>query len=120
MRPGGLSQAYGVRLLFEPRVQRIALIALLVGRPADPGVPGGRAERRRWLGYDLTFYWRAGQHLLDGQSIYAPFQLAGPYPPQGVDYEYLYPPFLAVAVAPLVALLPDATLRTGCGWPPAR
>ena len=58
-------------------------------------------------GFDLSFYWTAGRLVLDGQTPYAPFQLAGPYPPQGVPYEYLYPPFLAVLVAPAVALIPD-------------
>lgn len=107
MRTGGLSQVYGVRLLFEPRVQRIGLIALLAAVLAIRAFQVfGLSAELAW-GYDLSFYWRAGEHVLAGQSVYAPFQLAGPYPPQGVDYEYLYPPFLAVVVAPLVALMAD-------------
>lgn len=107
MGMGRFSQAYGIRLLFEPRVQRLALVVLLVAiLPIRAFQLFGLSADIGW-GYDLSFYWRAGQHILDGQSVYAPFQLTGPYPPQGVDYEYLYPPFLAVAVAPLVALVAD-------------
>lgn len=107
MRTGALSQAYGIRLLFKPRVQRIGLITLLaVFLSVRVFQFFYFSDVIQW-GYDLSFYWRAGQHILDGQPIYAPFQLAGPYPPQGVDYEYLYPPFLAVVVAPLVAVIGD-------------
>jgi alpha-1,2-mannosyltransferase len=107
MRPGALSHAYGIRLLFEPRVQRIGLITLLVVFLSVRVYQLFYFSDVIQWGYDLSFYWRAGQRVLDDQPIYAAFQLAGPYPPQGVDYEYLYPPFLAVAVAPLVALVDD-------------
>lgn len=106
MRTGALSQAYGVRLLFQPRVQRILLVTLLFVMLlvrvfqflAFTGVI-------QW-GYDLSAYWQAGQRVLDGASVYEPFQLAGPYSPQQ-QFLYVYPPFLAVAVAPLVALVGD-------------
>jgi uncharacterized membrane protein len=108
LRRDRLSRAYGLRLLFEPRIQRIGLLVLLVAAllPIRVFQLFGLSGNVAW-GYDLTFYWRAAQHVLDGQSVYAPFQLAGPYPPQGVAYEYLYPPFLAVALAPIVAVFPD-------------
>ena len=59
------------------------------------------------FGYDVSAYWLAGQHLLEGQPIYTAEQLAGPYPPQG-QYLYLYPPFLAVLFMPLAAMFPDS------------
>jgi hypothetical protein len=107
MRDGALSHAYGIRLLFKPRVQRIALITLLVVVLAFRVFQFFYLSDALQWGYDLSFYWRAGMHVLAREPIYAPFQLAGPYPPQGVDYEYLYPPFLAVVIAPLVAVITD-------------
>lgn len=55
-------------------------------------------------GYDLSAYWIAGRHVVDGQPIYSAAQLAGPYSPQA-QFLYLYPPFLAVAAAPVTAIL---------------
>lgn len=107
MRTGALSQAsYGIRLLFEPRVQRLGLMTLLVvilsvrlfQFLAFTGVI-------QW-GYDLSAYWQAGNRVLDGGSVYLPFQLAGTYSPQQ-QFLYLYPPFLATVVAPLAALIGD-------------
>lgn len=102
-----LSQVYGIRLFFEPRVQRIGLFALLAVILAIRAYQlVGLSGEFAW-GYDQANYWRAGHRILSGTSVYQPFQLAGPYPPQGITDIYLYPPFLAVVVAPLVALVPD-------------
>ncbi len=106
MRTGALSRAYGVRLLFEPRVQRVGLIALLaVVLFVRLFQFFGLSSELGW-GYDLSAYWHSARQLLDGGSAYASFQLAGPYSPQQ-HFLYVYPPFLAVLVAPLVAFLAD-------------
>jgi alpha-1,2-mannosyltransferase len=106
MRSGALSEAYGIRLLFQPRIQRLAVIALLLVVLAIRVVQFfGFTGVIQW-GYDLSAYWAAALRLLDGQSIYQPFQLAGPYSPQQ-QFLYLYPPFLAVVVSPLAAVIGD-------------
>jgi hypothetical protein len=66
-------------------------------------------------GYDFSFYWTAGRHLLDGQPIYSATQLAGPYAPQGQD-GFLYPPPLAALVAPLAALFPTDYRAAAWAW----
>jgi alpha-1,2-mannosyltransferase len=106
MRGGALSQAYGLRLLFKPRVQRIALIALLVVILLVRVVQFFSFTDVIQWGYDLSAYWEAAQRVLGGGAVYAPFQLAGPYSPQQ-QFLYIYPPFLAVAVAPLAAVIDD-------------
>ena len=55
---------------------------------------------------DGLSYAAAARHLLAGEPLYAPFQLAGPY---GLGYAamgrgFVYPPTAAVLVAPLAAL----------------
>jgi alpha-1,2-mannosyltransferase len=107
MPSGTRSNAFGLRLLVQPRVQRILAVAILVPILVTRALQIGHFIGLPDWGFDLSFYWTAGRLVLDGQTPYAPFQLAGPYPPQGVPYEYLYPPFLAVLVAPAVALIPD-------------
>jgi alpha-1,2-mannosyltransferase len=107
MRTGAGADAFGLRLLYQPRIQRICLAALLGAVLLVRALQFFHFTSLTEWGFDLSFYWTAGQHVLAGESVYAPFQTAGPYPPQGVAYEYLYPPFLAVAVAPLVALFGD-------------
>jgi alpha-1,2-mannosyltransferase len=62
--------------------------------------------REAQWGYDFSYYWTAGRHLLDGQAIYSAAQLAGPYAPQGQD-GFLYPPPFAALATPLAALFPD-------------
>jgi alpha-1,2-mannosyltransferase len=66
-------------------------------------------------GYDLSAYWLAARHLLGGEGIYSAAQLAGPYAPQG-QFLYLYPPFLAVLVAPLAWLFPDSYAPAMAAW----
>jgi alpha-1,2-mannosyltransferase len=104
-----LRRAYGVRLLFDPAVQRSALFLLLavvlVFRFGQFVVFSSQIQ---W-GYDFSAYWQAGRNLLDGEPLYSAAQLAGPYAPQQ-QYLYLYPPFLAVVVAPLAALVADYRL----------
>ena len=106
MRTGALSQAYGIRLLFKPRVQRALLITLLVVFLAVRVFQFLAFTGVIQWGYDLSAYWRAAQAVLDGGSPYAPFQLAGSYSPQQ-QFLYVYPPFLAVLVAPFAAVLDD-------------
>jgi alpha-1,2-mannosyltransferase len=109
MRTGALSQAYGIRLLFKPRVQRALLITLLVVFLAVRAFQFFAFTGVIQWGYDLSAYWRAAQAVLDGGSPYAPFQLAGAYSPQQ-QFLYVYPPFLAVLVAPLAAVVDDYRL----------
>jgi alpha-1,2-mannosyltransferase len=114
-----LRRAYGVRLFFDPGVQRTALFLLLgivlVFRFGQFVVFSSQIQ---W-GYDFSAYWQAGRNVLDGQPIYSAAQLAGPYAPQQ-QFLYLYPPFLAVVVAPLAALFADYRLAawawTGLGF----
>jgi len=107
MQPGGLSNTFGLRLFLRPGVQRLLLGALIGVFLLIRLLQFIHFTGEKEWGFDFSFYWTAGRHVLDGESVYAPFQTAGPYPPQGVAYEYLYPPFLAVAVAPLAAAFSD-------------
>jgi alpha-1,2-mannosyltransferase len=106
MRPRAFSDTYGLRLLFQTRVLRFALVvilgAIVVLRLVQLVV---LSQEIQW-GYDFSAYWQAGRRLLDGDSIYAPFQTAGTYSPQ-TQYLYIYPPFLAVVVAPFAAAFDD-------------
>jgi alpha-1,2-mannosyltransferase len=106
MRSGALSHAYGIRLLFKPRVQRVAIIALLLVILFVRTVQFFAFTGVIQWGYDLSAYWEAADRLLDGGSVYAQFQLVGLYSPQQ-QFLYLYPPFLAVMLAPLVAVIED-------------
>ncbi len=107
MRTRAFSDVFGLRLLYQRRVRRIGLAVVLGAVLLFRLYQFLRFSGVIQWGFDFSFYWRAGRHVLAGESVYAPFQLAGPYPPQGVDYEYLYPPFLAVVVAPLSAIFDD-------------
>lgn len=57
-------------------------------------------------GFDFSAYLLAGRHVLEGLPVYSDAQLGGPYSPQQ-QFLYIYPPFLAVAVTPLSALVAD-------------
>lgn len=106
MRRRPLSSVYGLRLLFEPRAQWAALaavLAILLVFRANQLV--GYSSQSVW-GHDFSAYWLAGRHVLAGEPIYAPFQLSGPVA-EGVQFEYLYPPFFAVVIAPFASLFED-------------
>jgi alpha-1,2-mannosyltransferase len=97
------SGVYGLRLLSTPRVQLAALLTvlaiLLLVRAGEFLAYSGQIQ---W-GYDFSAYWRAGERVLAGEPVYAAFQVAGTYSPQQ-QYLYVYPPFLAVALAPFTAI----------------
>jgi hypothetical protein len=61
-------------------------------------------QQVQW-GYDFSFYWTAGGHLLHGEPIYSAQQLSGPYAPQGQE-GFLYPPPFAAVIVSLTALFP--------------
>ena len=111
-RPG-LSGIYGLRLLARPSARRAAiatvLAVFLLGRAVQFV---GFTSEIQW-GYDLSAYLAAADRVLAGESPYEPFQTAGMYSPQQ-QFLYLYPPPLAVAVAPIVAFVDD--YRTA-NWP---
>lgn len=110
-----LGRTYGLRLLAEPRVRRAALVvSLAVVLAFRLGQFALFSTQIQW-GYDFSAYWTAGGHLLAGEPIYAPAQLAGPYAPQR-HYLYLYPPPLAAAVAPLVAAIPGDYRVANWAW----
>jgi hypothetical protein len=99
-----LSRVYGLRLLRKRRMQRrLLLVVLAIVLPFRVLQLLTFSTEIQW-GYDLSAYWIAGRHVLDGLPIYGAAQLAGPYSPQA-QFLYLYPPFLAVAIAPLVAFV---------------
>jgi len=97
-----LSRTFGLRLLLRRDVQAVAigvflglallqrLIEFVVFSAGEP-----------WA-FDFSSYWSAGLFVVDGRPIYADFQLAGPYVPQG-RHLYTYPPLLAVLASPLAA-----------------
>lgn len=97
------ANAFGLRLLARPAVQLSVLVVLaaivLAFRALQFWILTGEVQ---WA-YDFSFYWRAGLHVLEGEPIYSPGQLAGPYAPQGQD-GFLYPPPLAAVITPLSAL----------------
>ncbi len=103
MRTGALSQIFGLRLLYQPRVRRLGLAVLvsvfLLVRSYQFVTLSGEIQ---W-GYDFSAYWEAGRRILDGGSVYMPFQTEGLYSPQQ-HLLYPYPPLLAVLVAPLSAI----------------
>lgn len=100
------SGVYGLRLLAQPRVQRVALgvatTVVLLFRLSQFAYWTGQIQ---W-GYDFSAYWAAGARLIRGLSPYQAFQLAGTYSPQQ-QYLYLYPPPLAGAATPLAAAFTD-------------
>jgi len=99
------ANAYGLRLLRQPRVRFavLALLAILV--LAVRALQFFALTHEIQWGYDFSAYWAAANRLLDGAGLYTPAQLAGPYAPQA-QYLYLYPPPLAGAVTPLAVLFP--------------
>ena len=99
------SGVYGLRLLRQPRVQRLALgvflgLALLY-RAFQVAVWTGRIQ---W-GYDFSAYWRTAVGLVTGGPIYSAGQLAGSYSPQQ-QFLYLYPPAFAGMLEPFAEVLP--------------
>jgi hypothetical protein len=99
------ANAYGLRLLRQPRVRLAILILLLVVVLAFRALQFVVLTGQIQWGYDFSAYWSAANHLLAGGPIYTAAQLAGPYAPQ-VQYLYLYPPPLATVVTPLASLFP--------------
>ena len=97
---------YGLRLLARPGVQRTVLAMVAVIVVVFRVVQLAYLTTLPQWGYDLSFYWTAAQHLLQGEPIYSAAQLAGPYAPQGQD-GFLYPPPFAALAIPLVWLAPQ-------------
>ncbi len=99
------SKTYGLRLLTDPAVRRLALVILafilLAFRMTQFIV---FTTQIQW-GYDLSFYWRAASAVLHGLPIYSAEQLAGPYAPQGQN-GFLYPPPFAAVMTPFAILFP--------------
>lgn len=86
-------------------MQLLALAVLAIAVLVFRAIQFALLTRADQWGYDFSFYWTAGAHLLNGEPIYSAAQLAGPYAPQGQD-GFLYPPPFAVAAIPLAALFP--------------
>jgi len=103
----GTPGIFGLRLLSQPRVQRAALATILVVFAVVRTAQFLTWSTQVQWGYDFSAYWQAGRHVAEGLPIYAQFQLDGPYSPQEPQGLYLYPPFLAVAIAPFAALFAD-------------
>jgi len=103
------ANVYGLRLLRKPRTQRLVVVVIfavvLLARLAQFVYWTGQLQ---W-GYDFSAYWTAADHLLHGQPLYLPDQLAGPYAPQR-QFLYLYPPAFAAAAIPFAALFADYRL----------
>lgn len=109
------ANAYGLRLLRQPRVRLAVLALLAILALAFRALQFIALTREIQWGYDFSAYWAAAKRLLDGASLYAPAQLAGPYAPQ-VQYLFLYPPPLAAAVMPLAALFPTDYRAAAWVW----
>jgi alpha-1,2-mannosyltransferase len=103
------ANVYGLRLLGRPGVRRTILLVVvatvLLYRIGQFVYWTGQIQ---W-GYDFSAYWTAGGHVLNGQALYLPDQLAGPYAPQR-QFLYLYPPPLAAFAIPFAALFGDYRL----------
>jgi len=102
---------YGLRLLRRPAVQSTAIwtIAIVLAVARVLQLLGVEPER---VAYDFRWYWVAAGNLLNGQSIYSPAQLAGPYAPQG-QLGFLYPPPLAALAIPFRLVSPNDDVL---GW----
>jgi len=100
-------EAWGLRVFADPRFVRLALgMVLLIALGYRVNQFIYFLTQPQW-GYDFSAYWLAGRHVAAGEPLYLPAQLSGPFEPQALgQFLYLYPPFLAVAVAPLAALFP--------------
>ena len=110
-----LASTWGVRLLFEPRFQMLALSVLAVIVVGFRIVQFAVLSQAPQFGYDVASYWQAARHLLDGAPLYAPEQLSGPYPDTG-NHIYLYPPLLAVLFIPFAAAFPTSYLPVAWIW----
>ena len=100
-----LARMFGIRVLFEPRFQLAAVSIVAVIAVAYRAIQFAALTQAPQFGYDVSFYWLAARHLLEGVSLYDPVQLSGTYVPQGGGL-YLYPPLLAVLFLPLAAMFP--------------
>ncbi|MBI2781883.1 MAG: DUF2029 domain-containing protein [Chloroflexi bacterium] len=107
--------AYGLRLLRQPGVQRATAALLAIVVLVFRLVQFATFSRQIQWGYDFSAYWSAANHLLAGEPLYSAAQLAGPYAPQ-LQYLYLYPPPLAAAVVPLSALFPSDYRLAAWAW----
>jgi alpha-1,2-mannosyltransferase len=110
-----MRDAYGIRLLRQPGVQLAVLWFLAVVALIFRGAQLAFLTTQPQWGYDLSFYWTAASHLLDGEPIYSAAQLAGPYAPQGQD-GFLYPPPFAALAIPLVWLAPGGAATAEWLW----
>ncbi len=109
------SGVYGLRLLARPRVRLAALLVVLtVVLLFRVGQFVSWTGQIQW-GYDFSAYWSAAWHLLHGEAIYTPTQLAKPYAPQQ-QFLYLYPPSFAALLVPLAAVLPADYRLVEWGW----
>ncbi len=109
------ANAYGLRLLAKPGMQRAVLVVVAALVLAFRFLQFLNLTREVQWGYDFSFYWRAGLNLLHGGPIYSAAQIAGPYTPQGQD-GFLYPPPFAVAAMPLAALFPSDYRAAAWFW----
>jgi hypothetical protein len=109
------ANAYGFRLLRQPRVRLAILVLLLVVALAYRALQFVLLTGQIQWGYDFSAYWSAASHLLAGEPLYSAAQLAGPYAPQ-VQYLYLYPPPVAAVVAPLASLFPTDYRAAAWVW----
>jgi hypothetical protein len=106
---------YGLRLLRQPRVQRLALgivaAVVLAYRALQVAAWTGQIQ---W-GYDFSAYWQAAGNVVAGLPIYSAAQLAGPYSPQQ-QFLYLYPPPFAAALTPFASFLPADARFVNWAW----
>lgn len=109
------SNAYGLRLLAQPRVRLMVLVILAILVLALRALQFATLTTQIQWGYDFSAYWDAGSRLLDGEALYDAAQLLGPYAPQ-VQYLYLYPPPLAAAAMPLAGLFPTDYRAAAWVW----
>lgn len=100
------ANAYGLRLLSQPRVRIAVLILVAALAVAFRAVQFAALTTQIQWGYDFSAYWSAADRLLNGDALYTAAQLAGPYAPQQ-QYLYLYPPPFALALTPLAAVFSD-------------
>jgi alpha-1,2-mannosyltransferase len=105
-----IGSTFGLRLLAKPSVQLASLVLLATLVFVFRAVQFASLTTQPQWGYDLSFYWTAGQQLLHGESIYSAAQLAGPYAPQGQDGFLYPPPFAALSI--LLVWLAPAGART--------
>ena len=98
---------WGLRVFADPRFVRLAIAFILLIALTYRAYQFVVLLASPQWGYDFSAYWLAARHLIHGEAIYTPLQLAGPYPPQG-QFLYLYPPFAAVLAIPLAWLSSDS------------